>query len=202
MTDISHLGQGDAIMNNPYVRSVHKQRLSVNEHPQKNDDTKEVNGLLGHWNWVTQHSYFCCQAVNLQFPFHAWHSSQVHIKLQSRYKAEKMIQKFPRDDVFEARKIANFLRLVLWTFRETLSFCHLEDRIWHGLKLLWLLMQDLVLVWSQSHYVHHNDIVFSVLTEAETCLPIFHVQSDGETLPSWVSVAFLEAIGRISSDVG
>jgi hypothetical protein len=37
----------------------------------------------------------------------------VHIKLQSRYKAEKMIQKFPRADVFEARKIANFLRLVL-----------------------------------------------------------------------------------------
>jgi hypothetical protein len=32
--------------------------------------------------------------------------------------------------------------------------------------------------------VHHTDIVFSVLTEAETYLSIFHVQSGGETLPS------------------
>ncbi len=118
MKDISHIGQGDAIMNNPYVPSVRKQRLSANEQQQKNDYTKEVKGLLGYWNLVTQHSYFCCQVVNLQFPFHTWHSNQVHIKLQSRYKAEKMIQKFPRDDVFEARKIVNFLRLVLWTYRE------------------------------------------------------------------------------------
>jgi hypothetical protein len=62
-----------------------------------------------------------------------------------------------QEDVFEATKIANFLRLVLWTYRETLSFCCLEDGIWHGLKLLWLLMQDWVLVWSRSHYVHHAD---------------------------------------------
>jgi hypothetical protein len=48
MKDISHIGQGDAIMNNPHLPSVRKQRLNVNEHPQKNDDTKEVEGLLGH----------------------------------------------------------------------------------------------------------------------------------------------------------
>jgi hypothetical protein len=63
-------------------------------------------------------------------------------------------------------------------------------------------MQDWVLVWSRSHYVHHTDIILSFLTEAETYLSIFHVQSGGETLPPWVSVAFLEAIGGISSDVG
>jgi hypothetical protein len=48
MKDISHIGQGDAIMNNPYVPSVRKQRLSANEQQQKNDYTKEVKGLLGY----------------------------------------------------------------------------------------------------------------------------------------------------------